>query len=71
MFLSSHSLHQLLEDENKARVTQELFDFVVDALKFHGEYDPSKQQRDDEPEILLSDGMKKIKSGDCSMQSLI
>ena len=67
-FLSSHSLHQLLGDDNGKRVTQELFDFIVDALKFNIEYD---QQGSDEHDISLSDEMKTIKSGDCSMPSLI
>ena len=45
-----------------------MFKRVVDALKFHSEYDSSKQYRDDE---FFSDEIKKTKSGDCSMQSLI
>ena len=54
MFLSSHSLHQLLEDDSKVRFTEELYDSFVDVLTFHGEYLPSKQQRGDKlPDILF------------------
>ena len=43
-FLSSHSLHQLLEDESKVRVTEELYNIFVDVLNVHGRYLPSEQQ---------------------------
>ena len=42
MFLLSHSLYQLLEDDSKIRVTEELYNVFVDVLNFHGEYLPSK-----------------------------
>ena len=67
MFLSSHSLHQLLEDENTARVTQELFIF----LSMHWISIVNMIHRSNNGVMNLTYRLvtkwRKIKSGDCSI----
>ena len=53
MFLSSHTLHQLLNDDTQGTVTEELFNIFLDLLNFYKEFSPSKHGRGDKlPDII-------------------
>ena len=51
LFLSSHTLHQLLNDDTQDKITDELIQFIVDLLNFQQECSPS----DNEPSDKLPD----------------
>ena len=47
MFISSHTLHQLLKDDIQEKVTDELIQFIVDLLNFRQEYSLSNNEHSD------------------------
>ena len=47
MFISSHTLHQLLNDDTQETVTDELIHFIVDLLNFYKEFSSNKNERCD------------------------
>ena len=55
MFISSHTLHQLLKDDTQDKMTDELIQFIVDLLNFQQEYPLSDNEPSDKlPEKIMS-----------------